>query len=174
MEIVKKHGQSFFRHGLIAASLLCLNAANVWAQKPRLPDEIRADLTSYLGQWRFVPNRTFDGDKCITQVTGDFDGNGQTDFAVYVRAGQGATETRRRLIVYLRTGVGFARRTLDKSALGNDRCLCLFRKGTKDYKYETQKYFHYQHDTVGLIYPAKAGDSYVYWRGRFYRITTSD
>lgn len=164
--------QAFFRHGLIATFLLGLSTANVWAQKSRLPDEIRADLTRHLGKWRFAPNRTSEGEKCTTQAAGDLDGNGQTDFAVYVVAGKGVAETRQRLIVYLQKEDGYARRTLDKTAPGGDLCLHLFRKGTRDENYETGKRFRYQHDTVGLF--NKGGSSYVYWRGRFYRITTSD
>ena len=144
-----------------------------WAKAPFLPGAIRTDLTRHLGKWRFAPNRTSEGEKCTTQVTGDLDGNGQADFAVYVRAGRGTNEARQRLIVYLQKEDGYVRRTLDRSSPGSDLCLHLIRKGAKDYNYETQKNFRYQHDTVGL-FSEKGGYSYVYWQGRFYRIITSD
>ncbi len=168
------HLQAGFGYGLITVFLLGLSTVNVWAQKPRLPDEIRADLTRHTGNWRFAANRTSDGEHCTTRVAGDFDGNGLTDYAVYIEASKGTRETRWRLIVYLQKDGGFERRTLERTLTEAERCLHLFRKGTKDYNYETGKYFRYQHETVGLIYPAKAGSSYVYWQGRFYRITTSD
>lgn len=157
----------------MAVSLLCSNTFAAKAKAPRLPNEIRADLTHHLSNWRFAPKRTSEGEKCTTQAAGDFDGNGQTDFAIYVVAGKGANETRQRLIVYLQKDGDYVRRTLDKTSPNSELCLHLFRKGTKDYNYETQKNFRYRHDTIGL-FSEKGGYSYVYWRGRFYRILTSD
>lgn len=168
------HLQAGFEYGLITVFLLGLSTVNVWAQKPRLLDEIRADLTRHAGKWRFAANRTSDGVRCTARVAGDFDGNGQTDYAVYIEAGKGTHETRWRLIVYLQKDGGFERRTLERTLTEADRCLHLFRKGANDYNYETSKHFRYQHDTVFLYYPEKAGASYVFWRGRFYRIATSD
>jgi len=53
-----------------------------------------------------------------------------------------------------------------------------FAKGTKlpdkDYRYDTNQYFRYRYDTVGLFFPEKGGESYLYQKGRFYPVITSD
>jgi hypothetical protein len=159
----------------ILAIVLCCCAAAVplQAQTRRLPAEIRADLTWHAGQWRFVGNLDSYGKRCTDVRTADLDGDGGRDYAVYILVGNGPSEQRQRLIVYLRTGAGYTRRTLARGAANEIFCLHLFKAGEQDYNYETQKNFRYKLATVG-VFSEKGGSSYVYWRGRFYRITTSD
>ena len=154
------------------AIVLCCAAASP-AQNRRLPPEIRTDLTRHAGRWRFVGNLDSAGQRCRDVLAADLNGDGRRDYAVYILAGKGTAERRQRLLVYLRTEAGYARRTFASAAASELYCLHLFRPGARDYNYETQKHFRYQHATVG-VFSEKGGSSYVYWRGRFYRITTSD
>jgi len=75
-----------------------------FAKGTKLPDAVRADLNSHAGNWRLVSIKQPVGGKCVSVVTGDFDGNGQPDYAVYIVAGKGPTEKRQRLILYLKNG----------------------------------------------------------------------
>lgn len=156
------------------AILSCLVMITAFAKEPGLPDAVRTDLNSHAGNWRLVSIKVPGGGKCVSVVTGDFDGNGQTDYAVYIVAGKGPTEKRQRLILYLNSGEQYFRRTLSRQSPNNGACLGFFKKGTKDYRYDTHKYFRYRYDTVGLFFPEKGGESYLYWKGRFYPVITSD
>ena len=145
-----------------------------FAKGTKLPDAVRADLNRHADNWRFVPTTNPGGVKCASIVTGDFDGNGQTDYAVHIVAGNGPTEKRQRLILYLKKGEKYFGRTLSRQVPNNGQCLVFFRKGTKDYRYDTNQYFRYRYDTVGLFFPEKGGESYLYQKGRFYPVITSD
>jgi len=154
--------------------LSCFIMIAAFAKGTKLPDAVRADLNSHAGNWRLVSIKQPDGGKCVSVVTGDFDDNGQPDYAVYIVAGKGPTEKRQRLILYLKNGEQYSRRTLSRQSPNNDVCLGFFRKGTKDYRYDTNQYFRYRYDTVGLFFPEKGGESYLYQKGRFYPVITSD
>jgi hypothetical protein len=153
--------------------LSCFIVITAFEKGTELPDAVRADLNRHAGAWRLVSIKQPGAGKCVSVVTGDFDGNGQSDYAVYIVAGKGPTEKRQRLILYLKNGEQYSRRTLSRQSPNNDECLGFFRKGTKDYRYDTHQSFRYRYDTVGL-FSEKAGESYLYRRGRFYAVLTSD
>ena len=153
--------------------VLCFATINSFAQTHKLPNKIRQDLTRQIGNWQLVSFTQPDGKKCCQVITGDFDGNRQSDYAVYVMAEKGSQATRQRLILYLKKGPHYYRRTLSRQTANTEIMPFFFKKGTKDYRYDTHKYFHYKYDTVGL-FSEKAGESYLYRKGRFYPVITSD
>lgn len=174
MEVYEGGRQGVFRRSLMMAILICSGVIAASAKELRLPDAVRADLNRQAGNWRLVAVRASGVGKCASVVTGDFDGNGQTDYAVYIVAGKGPVEKRQRLILYLKSGEQYSRRMLSQKHPNDDYVyLCLFRKGTEDYRYDTGKHFRYTYDTVGL-FSEKAGESYLYRKGRFYPVITSD
>ncbi len=52
--------------------------------------------------------------------------------------------------------------------------IALMKKGEKDYDYETDKNFIYKNDALFSGYFEKGGSSYIYEKGKFRGITTSD
>jgi len=112
-------------------TLGCLIMVTAFAKEPKLPDAVRADLNGQGGNWRLVSIKQPGGVKCVSVVTGDFDGNGRPDYAVYIVAGKGPTEKRQRLILYLKNGEQYSRRTLSRQSPNNDVCLGFSEKGRK-------------------------------------------
>lgn len=138
-----------------------------------LPKGIQENLSRIDGKWHFVSNVAPDGRKCPDVVTGDLDGNGQTDYAVYIVASKGPADKHQRLIIYLKKKDQYSRHTLSREMPNTVMCLYKFEKGEEDYRYDAGEHFRYRYDTVGL-FSEKAGYSYLYWRGRFYAVITSD
>lgn len=155
-------------------TLGCFVMMTAFVSGPMLPDAVRANLNRHAGNWRLAMIKDPGCGKFGSVVTGDFDGNGQTDYAVYILASIGPAEKRQRLILYLKSGEQYFRRTLSQHTPNNGMCLIFFKKGTKDYRYDTHKYFRYRYDAVGLFFPGKGGESYLYEKGLFYPVITSD
>jgi len=153
--------------------VFCVGTNSLLAKEPNLPRAIKKDLTRHAGKWQLVTLSQADRKKGKAVMTGDFDGNGRTDFAVYVLAGKGPPETRQRLIIYLQEGTHYRRRTLSRQLPNSENVPYRFKKGQRDYRYDTDKYFRYRYDTIGL-FSEKGGVSYLYRKGRFYPVITSD
>jgi hypothetical protein len=64
--------------------VLCFATINSVAQTHKLPNKIRQDLARQIGNWQLVSFTQPDGKKYCQVITGDFDGNRQSDYAVYV------------------------------------------------------------------------------------------
>lgn len=111
-------------------------------------------------------------------ISGDFDGDGLKDYAVFIVYGQ--PEARKtRVIAFMRREAGWKTHRLetnlaDDESLPSIKFLALAKKGTRDYDYQRDRKFTYRHDAIFSGYFAKAGVSYVYRKGRFRQIVTSD
>lgn len=107
-------------------------------------------------------------------ISGDFDGNGKTNFAVKIIFGQ---PVRREYIVALMwVGRSFMPHTLEtcdsSEALGNS--LELLKKGEKGYNVWSEQELTYDHDSIFLNLQDKAGYTYVYFTWGFGRFLSSD
>lgn len=103
-------------------------------------------------------------------LVGDFNGDGKKDYALL-------REHRHRLVVlvFVNSGRSFTRHTLETLTRGEAPIyLWLFRKGEEDYDYEARKEFTYRTDAIGVMLYEKGGVSFVYERGGFRKVTTSD
>ncbi len=151
-----------------------------------LPHSAQAKLDKKYPGWKFVPvsdeiRQYFKQDLPGARpdlIAGDFDGNGQTDYAVLIEHGiiTGANGKpigrRAHLLAFLQRKQGFKLYVVDDE--GGGEYLTLARKGTQGYDYETQQNFIYQHDTISTGIFEKAGSSYLFEHGRFRVIITSD
>ena len=135
-----------------------------WSYLP-VDDEIRKFLKEYFSE--FVRPDL---------IAGDFDGNGRTDYAVLIEENTrspkraGIEMRKARLVVFLTKGAGFQIKLLDPEGA----YLVLMKQGDWDYSYETDQYFTYQNDAIFAGIFEKGGTSYVYQKGRFRSIITSD
>ncbi len=103
-------------------------------------------------------------------IMGDFDGNGKRDYAIQIVHGG-----KRIVLAFLKKGNFFKKYVLETSPEPNpDIYLWLLKKGEKDYDYEAEKEFFYPTDAIGVIYFEKAGVSYIFKKGKFQMIVTSD
>lgn len=150
-----------------------------------LPASMKAILDKRFPGWRYLPVdneiRTFlkgyvSENARPDLINGDFDGNGQTDFAILIeentRSPKAASTKMRkaRLVVFLNNAAGLQIKVLDPEGA----YLVLMKRGDWDYSYETDQYFTYQHDAIFTGIFEKGGTSYVYRKGRFRSIITSD
>ena len=135
-----------------------------WSYLP-VDDEIRKFLKEYVSEYA-RPDL----------ISGDFDGNSRTDFAVLIEENTrspkraGIDMRKARLVVFLTKAAGFQIKVLEPEGA----YLVLMKRGDWDYSYETDQYFTYQNDAIFAGIFEKGGTSYVYQKGRFRSIITSD
>jgi hypothetical protein len=154
---------------------------------PELPTAVKASLDKNFPGWQFpfVSNdiRRFLKERVSTDarpevITGDFDGDGQLDYAVLIEYGEVAkTQEPPRppghdfyLVALLNRPSGY-----EMSRIGEGvEYLSLMKKGDRDHNYEADRYFHYAHDAIFAGHFEKGGTSYIYENGGFRAIITSD
>jgi len=153
---------------------------------PEVPAAIKTELDKRFPGWRFPEIDPFIG-KYLREhfspetypefISGDFDGNGQIDYAALIEyetsplnADAMPVEVSRELIVFLNNGKKFKFHSLDEAS----EYIALIKKGERGYSYETDKKFTYKNDSIFTGYWEKGGVSLVYERGKFRSITTSD
>jgi hypothetical protein len=141
--------------------------------KSKLPTAVRKDLDRRLGSWHLVTNKAENTKTCPGLIEGDFDGDGQEDYAIHVVTNELPVERQQRVILYLRKEAGFVRRTISQKPPSQLACLILYKKGARDYRYDLGRYFRYRFDTVGLV-AGMGGVSYLYERGKFNEVVTVD
>ena len=150
-----------------------------------LPDSLRSALDRRFPGWHYLKI-----DDEITSflresvspfarpdlISGDFDGNGFADYAALIEHKKSKVKIRSpeespvSLVVFLRTAAGFKMHVIDPDGA----YLGLMKQGEWDYDYETQSHFTYPHDAIFTGIWEKAGSSYIYEKGRFREIITSD
>lgn len=108
-------------------------------------------------------------------IRGDWNGDGRMDYAVLIEQGKlkntanEIIEDRRLLIAFVKNRKGFRYSQFD----GGD-FIQLMKKGAKDYDYNTGKDFRYKTDAIFSGIWEKSGVSYVWEKGKFVEIVTSD
>ena len=152
---------------------------------PKLPRPIKVLLDRKFPGWQFPAVseddchdvKTWGGKDAFAQlIQGDFDGDGQLDYAVLIEEESGTDDRGlvSRPAVYI---VAFlAKRNEYKMRIVTHEgggSLQLMRKGDGDYDYESQREFTYSHDTI-FSGVGMGGSSYLYENGKFRAIITSD
>ncbi len=165
-------------------TLLFVPLALVQAQKEtvHLPHQIVAILDSEYQTWTFVDNFAvlkepvlepmgLDTSQCQPNfVWGDFDGDGNRDYAVYIQHHQESGENKRLIIAFLRRGNLYQQHLLK----GGSDFIWLVRKGTRQFDFDTGKYFRQKHDAIIDVTIEKGATTYVYEGGTFKEVVTSD
>jgi hypothetical protein len=159
----------------------------------KIPDKIIKDLNNKFPGWQFpeIQNdiRMFlknqvAKDAIPEMIIGDFDGNAQTDYAIFI------VQNRLKMTKYNYSDynwhiVAFLKKSdkMDEydyfdlesgTDSPSDNYLMLFHKGEEDYNYETEKEFIYNNDAIFLGFFEKAGISFIFVNGKFNKLITSD
>jgi len=150
-----------------------------------LPSSMKSSLDKNFPGWSYLPVeeevRTFLNEYVSEYarpdiIKGDFDGNGLVDYAVLIEEQttlpkKAKAEMRMaHLVVFLTKAAGFQMKVLDPEGA----YLVLLGRGDWDYSYETSEYFTYQNDSIFTGIFEKGGTSYLYEKGSFRSIITSD
>lgn len=149
-------------------------------QKPVLPAGVKKLLDRGFPGWRFHPAPQDDCDTVKSiggeyaypeMIIGDFDDDGQSDYAVLV---DGDPDLLDRpggyIIAFLSRNNAYAMRIITREGGSS---LLLMPKGSSDFDYGTQREFTYSRDTI-FSGEGMGGMSYVYENGKFRAIITSD
>jgi hypothetical protein len=163
--------------------LVVFGASSAPAQSIKLPFECQRILERHFRGWRLaqVPNEVSEFFRNRQMpfkpnlVKGDFDGNAKTDYAVLISHGtlynsqKEPVGERRWMVAFIRTKKGFRHFRFEGSEF-----IALLKKGLKAYDYQTDKNFRYRTDAIFNGFWEKGGSSYVFEKGKFRAIVTSD
>ena len=173
---------------LLLLCLLWLPAATASAQSNQLPRAVTSILDTKYPGWRFsLVNdevRRFFKERFPSArpnlISGDFDGNGKTDYAVLIehtnfdKTGKAFTHVVETL-AFLRKGRGYKLYVLRESQPADlEFYLTLARKGEEGSDFRTEKKYRYPNDSISISYFEKAGGTYIYDRGKFRYVLESD
>jgi hypothetical protein len=152
----------------------------------RLPSTIRIKLDKRFPGWRFAQISVEIRDAMkeyvslnsqLDLIKGDFDGNGQLDYALLIEQGDIFNDTgavvgrNNHIVAFLKRGNDYSLHLVDSNA---GDYLLLWRKGDQGYSYESQRNIVFDNDAMEAVIFEKAGTSYVYKKGKFLRIITGD
>lgn len=142
-----------FHWGLRSSVGLLLLAASVLAGD--LPPDARRAVDNRCHGWRPAPvapqiEEWFRQDQRSlhpNRIEGDFNADGRRDFALEV-----ICEGRQRVFALISRAEGFEVHALADDPADPFTFLVLYRKGEKDFDFETMKPFRYATDALGLLY----------------------
>ncbi len=163
--------------------LLGICFAPLQAQSIQLPNACKKILNKSLRGWKLakVPKEVseYDEERKFpfepNLIKGDWNGDGKIDYAVLIEHGklknpQGEVIGERTFtIAFVRTRKGFKHFTLE----GGDY-IQIFKKGEKDYNYDSGKDFIYKNDAIFVGIGECCGSSYIWKKGKFIGFVTSD
>jgi hypothetical protein len=157
-------------------------------ESEQLPEAIKSILNRRFPGWRFSEVssdvqqffRERFPDARPNLIKGDFDGNGQMDYAMLIehsnfdRSGAAFSHVVEKL-AFLKRGARYKLYFLDDYAPSNlELYLNLAKKGEVGRDFKTEKKFRYPNDSISVSYFEKAGGTYIYRKGRFGYVTESD
>jgi hypothetical protein len=151
----------------------------------RLPAPLIAQLHADYPGWTLIQNswtinyvsHQSDTSKCQPNlVWGDFDGNGQTDYAFFLSSGSGISPGERCVVVYLSRSKGFTKHLLANSETDGQIAdlIWISPKGSIVHDYDADRSIKLAHDSIDAITVEKASVTYMFRAGRFVRIITAD
>jgi hypothetical protein len=152
--------------------VLCLAVTFCQAQSIKLPDDCKKILNKNFRGWKFAQvskkvSRNYKENKSPFEpnlVRGDWNGDGKIDYAALIEY-----RKKSKTIAFIRLQNTYKHYNLD----GGDY-IQVFRKGEKDYSYTSDKNFIYKNDSIFVGIGECCGSSYIWRKGKFVGIVTSD
>ena len=158
--------------------ILCFSMVPTQAQQINLPKKCQKILNQKHPGWKIAEISPeildwFQKSKQSYQpnlIKGDWNGDGKTDYALLIQKAKfRKNEPGVFLIAFVKNASSYSFHQLE----GYDYIM-LMKKGEKDYDFETDKTFVYKNDAIFAGIFEKAGTSFVWRKGRFIAILTSD
>jgi len=154
------------------------------AQSGGLPASCRKILDKNFRGWKFAKisgeiqkhlRENISPDTRGNLISGDWNGDGKTDYAALIEHGEDVLNDRMKLkrnlaVAFVRSGKTYKHSVLDTAG----DYIAFEKKGAKAYDYDTQSGIRFKTDAVFVGIWEKAGRSYVWRRGKFIYFQTSD
>lgn len=154
----------------------CLTVSSIRAAPFNLPKGCKNFLNERFRSWKLADIKTggiveyYKRERRFERpnlIRGDFDGDGRTDYAALLENKNNAENMI--TVVLMRRQNGYKTYILEAAD-----CLMSVKKGEKDYDHEAQRSFRYKRDAIFSCFWEKGGSSYIFERGKFRAIVTSD
>jgi hypothetical protein len=151
---------------------VCAGFTFIEAKPIRLPNECKKILDKNFRGWKFgkIPKEVTDYHKKEKHpfepylIKGDWNGDGKIDYAVLIES-----QKKNKTIAFIRLRTKYKHYNLE----GGDY-IQVFKKGEKDYSYDSDKNFIYKNDSIFVGIGECCGSSYIWRKGKFFGIVTSD
>ena len=157
---------------IILLLILFCGFTSIQAQSIKLPFECKKILDKKFPGWKFgkIPKDVSEYHKKMKfpfepyLIKGDWNGDKKVDYAILI-------EHRRKTktIAFIRLQTKYKHYNLE----GGDY-IQVFKKGIKDYDYTSQKDFTYKNDSIFVGLGECCGSSFIWRKGKFVGIVTSD
>ena len=168
------------RIGISVALLVSLLAVTAGCNTSnRAPHEdVRRLLDQKFPGWQFATisdslTAQISPDSSPQWVQGDYDGDGQTDYAVQI-VKAGPRDTQQVVIALLRRGKGYDLHTLKRFGIQRATYLRTSPKGEETMDIEHDRKITNPTDVLDLLYGQEAGETFVYEKGQFRLIASGD
>lgn len=168
------------RIGVSVALLVALLAvtADGKASGRALPEDVRRLLDQQFPGWQFATiidslKAQIPPDSSPEWVQGDYDGDGQTDYAVQIVKG-GPRDSQQVVIALLRRGTGYDLHTLKSFGIQRASYLRTSPKGEETMDIEHDTKITNPTDVIDVLYGQEAGETFIYEKGQFRLIASGD
>ncbi|MFL6207940.1 MAG: hypothetical protein ACJ74W_03780 [Pyrinomonadaceae bacterium] len=156
------------------------------ATRDDLPPPVQIMLDAQYPGWNFAPimdevREFFKKERPGARanlIAGDFDGDGQTDYAAQIEHGiildhNGAPAGHEQhLLAFMRRQTGYKLYKLTECGTGDH--IYLAKKGDGGYDYEKQREITYERDAICTVIWEKGGSTYVFEKDHFRCFVSSD
>jgi hypothetical protein len=166
--------------GVTVALLVILGPGTADARAPRaaLPPDARTILDRQFRGWRFATiidslSAQLPRDASAQWTAGDYDGDGQLDYAVQI-VRPGSMDTAQVVLALLRRGPRYELHTLMSMPVQQGAYLRTFPKGQVLMDVEKGTKVTASTDVIEVLYGQEAGAAFIYEQGRFRRIISGD
>lgn len=152
----------------------------------KLPKDMKRQIDRQFPHWRFAaPHKIIEASyqkrifpNHLSLLTGDFDGNGRGDYALYIYYGDYSARKLCVLAVLQKNNgskIHILREIpVDADPVADESYLLLAPKGSKEFDHETHKNFTLSRDAITFVILQKAAETFIYHDGNFRRIVTGD
>ena len=169
------------RYAIAAAALIVVLS---WAfvtpvtHGQTLPPGVASFLDQRFPGWKFATvveslRARFSAEYSAAWIEGDYDGDGQKDYAVQIVVG-GASDRQQIVLVLLRRPDGYELHTLKSFPVQDASYLHTSPKGAETMDVENDTKIVNRTDVIDLLYGEEAGETFFYENGRFRGVISGD
>jgi hypothetical protein len=163
---------------VLAVVAVVAGAADAHGPRTAVPPDVRRILDQQFAGWRFATiihslKAQLEADASPEWTAGDYDGDGQPDYAVQI-VRRGVMDEPQVVLAFLRRGARYDVHTLMSIPIQEGAYLRTSPKGQVLMDVDKGTKFTAATDVVEVLYGQEAGEAFIYEQGRFRRIVSGD